>query len=94
MSSPEQRQQVTVRRTPRLVPFLVGGVFVAFTAAVILVMATPPAENYSQTTSIGYMTMTLSMPAVAAAAAIWLLLERRSRRKTTTRDIEPLERNQ
>lgn len=82
MSSSEQHRQVMVRPTPRLVPFLVGGVVAALVAAVVLVLATGPADDYSLAGSIGYVTFVLSLPGLALAAGAWLFLDRRSRRRT------------
>lgn len=82
MPSSEQHRQVTVRPTPRLVPFLVAGVAVALVAAVVLVLITGPADDYSTAGSIGYVTFVLSLPGLALAATAWLFLDRRSRRRT------------
>ena len=77
-------RQVTVRPTPKLVPFLVAGVFVALVAAVVVVLIAGPAEDYALAASIGYLTLVLSLATVSVAAGIWLFLERRSRRRTRT----------
>lgn len=77
-------RQVTVRPTPKLVPFLVAGVLVALVAAGVVVLITGPAEDYAPAASIGYLTLVLSLATVSVAAGIWLFLERRSRRRTRT----------
>lgn len=92
MSSHEQRRQVTVRTTPKLVPFLVAGLAVAFTAAVITVYSTAPAENYSRPASLGYMTFVYCLPALALSATAWLATEKVLRRRASTYDITPAER--
>ncbi|GAA1174316.1 hypothetical protein [Nesterenkonia xinjiangensis] len=84
MSSSEQHRRVMVRPTPRLVPFLVAGVVVAFVAAVVVVLVSGSAEDYTVAGNIGYLTFALSLPGLALAALSWLLLERRSRRLTRT----------
>ncbi|GAB3192868.1 hypothetical protein [Nesterenkonia suensis] len=84
MSSSEHHRQVMVRSTPRLVPFLVGGVVAAFVVAVVVVQASGPADDYTTAGSIGYLTFALSLPGLALAALVWLLLEHRSRRHTRT----------
>lgn len=79
-------RQVTIRPTPKLVPFLVVGVLIALVAAVVVVLSTEPAEDYTTAASIGYMTFALSLPGLALAAAAWLITERRSRARTRTYD--------
>ncbi|NLS10673.1 hypothetical protein HGQ17_11860 [Nesterenkonia sp. MY13] len=90
MPSSTQRRQVSVRTTPKLVPFLVGALALAFTVAVIVVYTTPQDPNYGTGASIGYMTFIFTMPALALAATAWLILEKVLRKRRTTYDIEPL----
>ncbi|MDR5712184.1 hypothetical protein [Nesterenkonia flava] len=92
MSSHEQHRQVTVRSTPKLVPFLVAAVAVAFTAAVVVVYSTAPAQDYSRGSSLGYLTFVFAFPSLAIFATLWLLLEKRSRTKAQRRTIERIER--
>jgi hypothetical protein len=89
MPSETQRRKVSVRTAPKLVPFLVGAVLVAFTAAVIVVYNSPEDPNYSRASSLGYITLVLCMPALALAATAWLVLDKVLRRRSTTYDIEP-----
>lgn len=84
-----QRRQVSVRRAPKLMPFMVGAVVVAFTVAVILVYSTPEDPNYTRAASLGYMTLVLCFPAAAIAATAWLTVEKAMRKRSTTRHIEP-----
>lgn len=93
MPSSAKRRKVRVRTVPKLVPFMVGAVAVAFTAAVVLVYSTPAAENYTRAASLGYMTLVLSMPALALAATAWLTVEKVLRRRRATGHIAPVERN-
>lgn len=93
MPSPSQHRKVSVRTVPKLAPFLVGGVALAFTVAVVLVYSTPPAENYTRAASLGYMTLVLTLPALALAATAWLTVEKVLRGKQESRSITPAERN-
>lgn len=79
-------RQVTIRPTPKLVPFLVSGVVIAAVAAVVVVLTTEPAEDYTTAASIGYMTFVFCLPALSLSALAWLITERRSRRRTRTYD--------
>ena len=79
-------RQVTVRPTPKLAPFLIAGALIALAAAVVVVLSTEPAEDYTTAASIGYMTFVFSLPGLALAAAAWLVTERRSRGRTRTYD--------
>lgn len=85
-SGPTADRQVTVRATPKLVPFLVSGVLAALLVAVVVVLVTEPAEDYTTAASLGYLTFVFSLPGLAVAAALWLFLERRSRRRARTHD--------
>lgn len=96
MSSREQpdasaRRQVTVRPTPRLSPFLITGVLVAVVAAVVVVLVTGPAEDYTTAGSLGYLTVAFAMPGLALGAVIWLLIDWRSRKRTRTYDLQKFE---
>ncbi|WP_120006690.1 hypothetical protein [Nesterenkonia muleiensis] len=84
-----QHRQVSVRRAPKLLPFMVGAAAVAFTAAVVLVYSTPQDPNYSRGASLGYITLVLCLPAVTLGATAWLTVEKMMRRRSTTYDIEP-----
>lgn len=80
---------MTVRSAPKLVPFLIGAVLLAFTIAVIVVFNTPEDPNYSRASSLGYITLVLCMPALILAAVVWLVLDKVLRRRSTTYDIKP-----
>lgn len=80
---------MTVRSAPKLVPFLIGAVLLAFTVSMIVVFNTPEDPNYSRASSVGYITLVLCMPALALAAGLWLVLDKVLRRRSTTYDIKP-----
>lgn len=96
MPSSTSHRQVSVRTVPKLLPFIVAAVAVAFTAAVVLVYSTPPVENYSRASSLGYMTLVFAMPALALAITAWLTVEKVLRRRqqtySATRTETPAER--
>ncbi|WP_300342474.1 hypothetical protein [Nesterenkonia sp.] len=92
MPSTTPHRTVSVRTAPKLLPFLIGAVAVAFTAAVVVVYSTPPAENYTRASSLGHMTLVFCMPALALAATAWLTVEKLLRRKKETYSIAPAER--
>lgn len=89
MSSPTQGRKVTVRTAPKLLPFLIGSVMVAFTAAVIVVFNTPEDPDYSRAASLGYIMLVLCLPALALSGTAWLVLDKVLRRRSTTYDIKP-----
>ena len=84
-------RQVTVRPTPKLVPFLVAGVLVALVAAVVVVLITGPAEDYSLRGSLGYLTVAFAMPGLALGAVTWLFIDWRSRKRTRTYDLQRID---
>ncbi|GAA1151033.1 hypothetical protein [Nesterenkonia lutea] len=96
MSSRDQpeasaRRQVTVRPTPRLSPFLVIGVLAAAAAAVVVVLVTGPADDYTAAGSLVYLTVAFALPGLALGAVAWLLIDRRSRKRTRTYDLQKFE---
>lgn len=93
MPSPTPHRQVSVRTVPKLLPFIVGAVALAFTVAVVLVYTTPPLENYTRAASLGYMTVVLTLPALALAVTSWLIVEKVLRRRQQTYNATPAERN-
>lgn len=86
MSSREQRRQVTVRPVPKLVPFLAAGVACALAAAVVVVLVSGRAEEYSVLSSVGFLTMVLALPGLALGTVAWLIAERRARGHGRTYD--------
>lgn len=91
MPSSTHRRQVSVRTVPKLMPFMVGAVALAFTAAVLVVYSTPADPNYSRPASLGYMTLVLCLPALALGASVWLATEKVLRNRATSGYIEPAE---
>jgi hypothetical protein len=93
MSSREQTgapsgRQVTVRPTPRLSPFLIAGVLAAAVAAVVVVLVTGQADDYTLAGSLGYLTIAFAMPGLALGAVAWLLIDWRSQKRTRTYDLQ------
>ncbi|WP_146340521.1 hypothetical protein [Nesterenkonia sp. NBAIMH1] len=93
MPSHEPRGRARVRSTPKLIPFMIGAPVVAFTAAVITVTVTPPAEDYTTGASIGTFTMFYTVPCLMLAAVAYLATEKIMRRRATTYDMERLPDN-
>ena len=87
--SPERRE-ITVRRAPRFVPFLMLGVVVGFIAALVVAYAGPEDPNYTREATLGFFTIMFAIPGVALGALTALLLDwisvRRARRAVVERD--------
>lgn len=87
------RRQVSVRTVPKLMPFIVGAVAVAFTASVLVVYSTPPAEDYTRAASLGYITFVFLLPALALSVTAWLTVERILRKRQRSGSIERVRQN-
>lgn len=87
--SPERRE-ITVRRAPRFVPFLLLGVVLGFIAALVVAYSGPEDPTYTRTATLGFFTIMFAIPGVGLGALAALLLDwisvRKMRRAVVERD--------
>ncbi|MBO0897530.1 MULTISPECIES: hypothetical protein [Arthrobacter] len=85
--SPERRE-ITVRRAPRFVPFLLLGVIAGFIAALLVAYIGPENPTYTREATLGFFTIMFAIPGVCLGALVALLLDWNSVRKTRRAVVE------
>ncbi|WP_104160255.1 hypothetical protein [Arthrobacter sp. ZGTC212] len=85
--SPERRE-ITVRRAPRFVPFLLLGVIAGFIAAMLVAYLGPENPTYTREATLGFFTIMFAIPGVCLGALVALLLDWNSVRKTRRAVVE------
>lgn len=86
MSSAPERRPVTVRRAPKIIPFLVLGALLGLIGAGIIAFTGPESEQFSRGTVLGFFSALLLIPGLLLGAIVALVLDwisvRRSRNAT------------
>ena len=83
-----ERREITVRRAPRFVPFLLLGVIAGFIAALLVAYVGPENPTYTREATLGFFTVVFAIPGVALGALVALLLDWISVRKTRRAVVE------
>lgn len=94
--SPEQpesaeRPEVTVRRAPKFVPFLIAGGLLGIAAAFIITYAAPENPTFTRESVLGYFAVLMAVPGVGLGALTALLLDFLSVRRRQRGFLERLE---
>ncbi|GAB4098270.1 hypothetical protein [Sinomonas halotolerans] len=87
---PEQRQ-ITVRRAPKYVPFLVTGGVLGIIAAAIVSFSAPAPQDYTQESVFGYFMVLFAGAGVLVGAVAALVLDRISLRRAQRATVEEVE---
>ncbi|MGO2660279.1 hypothetical protein [Mycetocola reblochoni] len=98
MSTPAEptgvhREQVTVRRAPRLVNFGLVGVILGIVAALVLTFAFEPNQDYTRLQVFGFLLLICLTAGIALMMAVAVLLERLVGRRTLTAVADRIEVN-
>jgi hypothetical protein len=92
MSSPEtpapERREVTVRRAPKYVPFLILGGLLGFAVAAIFAYGVPGDESYDAGTVFGFFLVPFAAAGAILGAVVALLLDRLSVRRSQHAVVE------
>jgi hypothetical protein len=97
MSSPESpasgRRNVTVRRAPKFVPFLVLGALLGFAVAAILAYGVPGDGSYDAGTVFGFFLVPCAAGGAILGAVVALVLDRLSVRRAEHAVVEAVPDN-
>jgi hypothetical protein len=87
-----ERREITVRRAPRFVPFLVAGGLAGVLVAAIVALAGSGSAEYDRSTIFGFFAVLLAVPGVVLGGIVALILDRvsirRMERAVVERDTE------
>ncbi|TLM83245.1 hypothetical protein FDW83_09735 [Pseudarthrobacter sp. NamE2] len=75
---PAERREITVRRAPKYVPFLVLGALVGIAAAAVVAYALPGSESFDRGAVFGFFMVMLAGAGAILGAVLALILDRRS----------------
>ena len=90
---PTQRQ-ISVRRAPKYVPFLVAGGIVGVVAAAFVSFTVPAPADYTQESVFGYFMVLFAAGGVLLGAIVALVLDRLSVRRTERAVVEEVDEDQ
>lgn len=97
MSSPEtpapERREVTVRRAPKYVPFLLLGALLGAAVAAFLAYGAPGDASYDPGTVFGFFLVPCAAGGAVLAAVVALLLDRLSLRRAERAVVEAVPDN-
>ena len=85
------QRQISVRRAPRYVPFLVVGGVLGIIAAAIVSFAAPAPKDYTQEAVFGYFMVLFAAAGVLLGAITALVLDRISLRRAQRATVEEID---
>ena len=71
-------REVTVRRAPKFIPFMLVGVVLGFLAALVIAYTGNPDPTLTRESVLGFFTVVLALPGLLLAALLVLVFDRRS----------------
>lgn len=88
--SPAERREVTVRRAPKYVPFLVLGGLAGIAAAAVVAYGLPGSDSFDPGAVFGFFLVMFAGGGAILGAILALVLDRRSVRKQQRAIVEAL----
>lgn len=79
--TPAERREVTIRRAPRYVPFLIVGALVGVVAAAVVAYAMPGDATFDPGAVFGFFLVMFAAAGALLGALLALILDRRSVRR-------------
>lgn len=86
--APAERRELTVRRAPKYVPFMIAGAVVGAIVAGILTLTSSSVEQFDAGSIFGFFAVLLMLPGIGLGAVVALAIDRRSLRHTGTAVVE------
>jgi hypothetical protein len=86
--TPAERREITVRRAPKYVPFLILGGIVGIIVAAVIAFALPGDPNYEPSSVFGFFMVLFGAGGVILGAVVALLLDRLSVRRAEHAVVE------
>jgi hypothetical protein len=74
-------REVTIRRAPKFVPFMVLGASLGFLAALVVAYTGPEDPTLTRESILGFFTVAFALPGLLLAALLVLVVDRRSVRR-------------
>jgi hypothetical protein len=74
-------REVTIRRAPKFVPFMLLGAFLGFLVALVVAYTGPEDPTLTRASILGFFTVAFALPGLLLAALLVLVVDRRSIRR-------------
>lgn len=87
---PAERREVTVRRAPRFVPFLILGALVGIGAAAFVAFGLPGSASFDSGAVFGFFMVMFAGGGAILGAVVALVLDRRSVKRRERAVVEPV----
>lgn len=85
-----REQEMTVRSAPKMWPFLILGAVAGVLVALIVALTGTPSSDYTLGGTFGYFAIIFGVIGVGIAGVIFLILDRRSLKKSRSVSAKPL----
>lgn len=84
----KNQQQVQLRRSPKLLPFVVVFGFIGFLGTLVVTSLFPADPSVGFVALFGYFSLYGITGAITLGIVVWLLLDRRSKKRATVATLE------
>lgn len=91
MSSEPERRNVTIRRAPKIIPFLVIGALLGIIGAAVIAFTGPDSSDFSRGTVFGFFSALLVIPGLLLGAIAALIFDWMSVRRSRSAVVESIE---
>ncbi|TLM70933.1 hypothetical protein [Pseudarthrobacter sp. NamB4] len=87
---PAERREITVRRAPKYVPFLILGALLGVGAAAVAAFSVPPNPSFDAGAVFGFFMVAFAAAGAILGAVVALVLDRRSIKRQERAVVEPV----